>query len=139
MHRVEIYADGACSGNPGPSGIGVVLKSGKHYKEISKAIGHATNNRAEIQAAIEGLRSLNHPEETDVVLYTDSQLVEGFLAKDWEAKVNRELVLELLEQAEKCRSMEVVKVKAHDGYPENEQSDHLAKSAVAHQKRCDSE
>ena len=54
MHRVEIYADGACSGNPGPSGIGVVLKSGKHYKEISKAIGYATNNRAEIQAAIEG-------------------------------------------------------------------------------------
>ena len=58
MYQVELYADGACSGNPGPAGIGVVLKSGKHRKELGTAIGEATNNIAELRAVIEGIKLL---------------------------------------------------------------------------------
>ena len=117
MHQVHLYTDGACSNNPGPAGIGVVLLSGEHRKELSTPIGHGTNNIAEIQAVIEGIDALTCPGDTDVVLYTDSQLVEGFLVKGWHPKANQELVATLRERASRCHSLCVVKVKAGDGHP----------------------
>ena len=73
MSHVEIYTDGACSGNPGPGGWGVLLRSGGHEKELSGGEAMTTNNRMELTAAIEGLKSLKRPCVVD--LYTDSQYV----------------------------------------------------------------
>ena len=130
MYEVIIYTDGACSGNPGPAGIGVVLICGNRRKEISRYIGEATNNRAELQAVIEGLAALEHPEQTKVTLHTDSQLVSGLLAHNWKAKANLDLISKMRELAEKCVSLLVVKVKGHSGNPINERADALARNAL---------
>ena len=130
MYEVTIYTDGACSGNPGPAGIGVVLICGNRRKEISRYIGEATNNRAELQAVIEGLAALKHPEQTRVTLHTDSQLVSGVLAHNWKAKANLDLVSKMRELAEKCASLLVVKVRGHSGNPLNERADTLARNAL---------
>ena len=68
MFEVSAYTDWACSGNPGPAGVGVVLLCGKHRKEISRPLGNSTNNRAEIQAVIDALRCLHRPEKTEFTL-----------------------------------------------------------------------
>ena len=130
MYQVELYADGACSGNPGPAGIGVVLKSGKHRKELGTAIGEATNNIAELRAVIEGIKLLKTLEQTELVIYTDSQLVEGLLTKNWNPKANQELINEMKGLVQKCRSFKVVKVKGHNGVPENEACHILAQAAL---------
>ena len=71
MTRVDIFTDGACQGNPGPGGWAAVLVSGKHRREITGYAPATTNNRMELQAALEGLRNLKQPCEVD--LYTDSR------------------------------------------------------------------
>ncbi len=131
MFKVEIYTDGACRGNPGPAAIGAVLLCGDRRKEISKAIGDSTNNRAEIQAVIEALSALKHPEKTEVTLYTDSQLVYGLLQGTYKAKKNRDLVDEMLNLAKKTSSLEVVKIKGHNGNPLNELAHSLAQKAIS--------
>jgi len=130
MHQVELYVDGACSGNPGPAGVGVVLKAGKLRKEFSMHIGWATNNIAEITAVIEGIKLLKSPAKTEVTIYTDSQLVEGFLVKGWLAKCNYGLVKELKSLLQQCQNFRVVKVKAHNGIPGNETCHNLAQNAI---------
>jgi len=131
MFKVEIYTDGACRGNPGPAAIGAVLLCGDRRKEISKAIGDSTNNRAEIQAVIEALSALKHPEKTEVTLYTDSQLVYGLLQGTYKAKKNRDLVDKMLNLSENLRSLEVVKIKGHNGNPLNELAHTLAQKAIS--------
>ena len=131
MFKVTIYTDGACKGNPGPAAIGAVLLCGDRRKEISKAIGHSTNNRAEIQAVIEALSALKYPEKTEVTLYTDSQLVFGLLQGTYKAKKNRDLVDEMLNLSENLRSLEVVKIKGHNGNPLNELAHTLAQKAIS--------
>ncbi|MBW2438783.1 MAG: hypothetical protein JRF29_15970, partial [Deltaproteobacteria bacterium] len=88
---ILIFTDGASSGNPGPSGIGVVLRSGKHEKEISEYIGLATNNIAELKASEAGLLAVK---KTDLAvrIFTDSRYAYGVLALGWKAKANREMV-----------------------------------------------
>ncbi len=129
MHEVTIYADGACSGNPGPAGIGVILVTGQHRKEISRPIGHGTNNIAEYAAAIEGLKALRDRGQCGVTLYTDSQLVVGML-NGWKAKVNLEMVDEMRNLAGECASFKAVHVKGHNGDALNEHCAKLAKAAA---------
>ena len=130
MFKVSAYTDGACSGNPGPGGVGVVLLCAKHRKEISRPLGDSTNNRAEIQAVIDALRCLHRPEKTELTLYTDSQLVCGLLTQGWKAKANQDLVAEMRQLAQKCASFQAVKVKGHNGDPLNERADQLARAGL---------
>jgi len=131
MHEITLSVDGACKGNPGLAGIGVVLVCGPHRKELSKAIGHATNNIAELTAVLEGLKALKEPAACHVTLYTDSQLVYGLLALGWKPRANRALVAEMQAWAVKCASLTVVKVAGHSGDPLNERADALASQAAS--------
>ena len=130
MYEVSIYTDGACSGNPGPAGIGVVIIYNGHKKEISEYIGEATNNIAEIEAVIVALSQLKYPEKTHVKLYTDSQWVVGVLTQNWKIKKNVELVKEARELAGRVGKLDVVKVKGHAGNEFNELADRLARNAI---------
>lgn len=141
LKEVVIYTDGACSGNPGPGGYGVVMKYGSHHKEISKGYRKTTNNRMELMAAIAGLELLK--ERCSVSLYTDSKylvdsLTNGWV-KNWQARgwkrgkkekvMNPDLWEKLLELFE-YHQVEIHWVKGHAGNPENERADHLATSAL---------
>jgi len=130
MYEVSIYTDGACSGNPGPAGIGVVIIYNGHKKEISEYIGEATNNIAEVKAVIVGLSQLKYPEKTHVKLYTDSQWVVGALTQNWKIKKNVDLVKEARELAGRVGKLDVVKVKGHAGNEFNELADRLARDAI---------
>ena len=88
---VCIFTDGASSGNPGPSGVGVLLKYGEHEKEISKYIGIATNNIAELEAINTGLLELKKT-DMPVRIFTDSSYAYGLLALGWKARANQDLV-----------------------------------------------
>lgn len=87
MQEIKIYTDGACSGNPGPGGYGVVLIYGEHIKELSGAYENTTNNRMEILAAIIGLETLKRP--CRVTLYSDSQYLVNAMTKGWLDKWRR--------------------------------------------------
>ncbi|MBW1744669.1 MAG: hypothetical protein JRJ47_14775, partial [Deltaproteobacteria bacterium] len=90
-NSIVAYTDGASSGNPGPSGIGIVLRFGSHEKEISKHIGITTNNVAELTAIETALKAIRAT-EIPVRLYTDSQYCYGLLSLGWKPKRNEELV-----------------------------------------------
>ena len=137
---VEIYTDGACRGNPGPGGWGVVLSSGAHDKELRGAEMQTTNNRMELTAAIRALAALKRG--STVALYTDSQYVRrGILewlaqwkARDWRTAdrkpvKNIDLWQELERQIER-HSIEWHWVKGHAGVPGNERADQLANEAI---------
>jgi len=123
---IDMYADGSCHGNPGPAGCGVVLICGTSKKEISKDIGFATNNIAEISAVVLGIEALHRPKRCNVTLYTDSQYVEGLLVKGWKAKANTGLVEHTRSLVAKLQFLRVVKVIGHNGNKFNERADELA-------------
>ncbi len=138
--KIEIFCDGACSGNPGVGGWGSVLRWNGHEKELSGAAGETTNNRMELTAAIEALASLKRP--CAVVLTTDSQYlakgmtewIAGWQKRGWvnskkEPVLNRDLWERLLELA-KIHRIEWVWVRGHNGHPENERCDELARQAI---------
>jgi ribonuclease HI len=138
--QVEIFCDGACSGNPGPGGYGAILRSGGKEKEISGGAADTTNNRMELTAVIEALRQLTRPCRVSVT--TDSQYVVkgmtewivGWQRKGWknskkEPVLNRDLWEALLEQSQR----HVVQwnwVRGHAGHAENERCDLLAREAL---------
>ncbi len=137
---VEIFCDGACSGNPGVGGFGCILRYGGHAKELSGAAGDTTNNRMEMTAAITALESLKRP--CWVKLTTDSQYLvkgmtewlPGWVRKKWinskkEPVLNRDLWERLLELSRKHR-IEWIWVRGHAGHPENERCDELARQAI---------
>lgn len=137
---VEIYTDGACRGNPGPGGWGVVLSSGAREKELRGAEMQTTNNRMELTAAIRALAALKRG--STVALYTDSQYVrKGVLewlaqwkARDWRTAdrkpvKNIDLWQELEREIER-HSIEWHWVKGHAGVPGNERADQLANEAI---------
>jgi ribonuclease HI len=124
-----IYTDGACSGNPGPAGIGVVMLYKGHRKEISRYIGMATNNIAELEAIKTGLESVRNP-NLPIVLYTDSSYSLGLLTKGWKAKQNQELVQKIRLLVNRFTRLQFVKIKGHAGHPENERADRLAVQAI---------
>lgn len=137
---VEVFCDGACSGNPGPGGYGAILRYGASEKIISGGAPETTNNRMELTAVIEALRQLKRPCRVRVT--TDSQYVvkgmtewiAGWQRKGWknskrEEVLNRDLWESLLEQAS-GHSIVWNWVRGHAGHPENERCDQLAREAV---------
>ncbi len=134
--EVIIYTDGACSGNPGPGGYGVVLLSGKHRKELSEGFRLTTNNRMELLGAIIGLEALKFDGLT-VKLYTDSQYLVNAVNKGWlftweqkrfAKKKNQDLWLRFLDVYRKHR-VTLIWIKGHNNNPENERCDLLAVAA----------
>ncbi|BCS99060.1 hypothetical protein DSLASN_46920 [Desulfoluna limicola] len=126
---IHIFTDGATSGNPGPSGIGVFFRYGPHEKEISRHIGQGTNNIAELEAIRVALLEVKKP-ELPVRVYTDSSYALGLIAKGWKAQANLELVEEIRALTRRFSNLVFVKVKGHTGFPENEKADQLATSAI---------
>jgi ribonuclease HI len=139
--RVEIYTDGACSGNPGPGGWGAILRWGEVEKEIFGFETPTTNNRMEMLAAISALEALKRP--AAVALYTDSQYLRdgitkwviawqknGWRTADKKAVKNADLWTRLV-AAMKPHEVEWHWVKGHAGHPENERADALARKGVA--------
>ena len=126
---IEIYTDGACSGNPGPCSYGVLIRHKWHYKELSQYLGAGTNNIGEltaIKAALEALRRHDLP----VHLYTDSSYAIGVLTQGWKAKANKELIASIKHVMEEFENLELCKVKGHAGHPLNERVDALAVEAI---------
>ena len=130
---VRIFTDGASSGNPGPSGIGVVLRFGKHEKEISEYIGVATNNVAELKAIQAGLSAVKN-RNVPVQIFTDSSYAYGVLVLDWKARANNELVVSIKKTMRKFKNLEIVKVRGHAGDEGNQRADLLATSAITRRK-----
>jgi ribonuclease HI len=124
-----VYTDGACSGNPGPAGIGVVIMHAGQRRELSEYLGEGTNNIAELTAVKRALEEL--PErERRVVLHLDSEYVRGLLVKGWKAKANQALVEELRALARTFPDLHLVYVPGHAGVSENERCDQLARQAI---------
>jgi ribonuclease HI len=136
---VEIHTDGACSGNPGPGGWAAILRSGSHEKVISGGEKETTNNRMEVTAALEALRSLNKP--SHVSFHTDSSyLLNGattWLAdwkkRDWKRKHGQLQNIDLWKDMDvelSKHQVEWVWVNGHAGYKLNERVDELARKAI---------
>ncbi|MFC5283839.1 ribonuclease HI [Pedobacter alpinus] len=130
---IQIFTDGAASGNPGPGGYGVVLKSGKHYKELSAGFRRTTNNRMELMAVCVGLESIKSLNQ-EVTVVSDSKYVIDSVEKKWvfgwvkkgfAGKKNKDLWLRFL-QSYKLHQVKFIWVKGHAGHPENERCDELA-------------
>jgi ribonuclease HI len=133
---IEIYTDGASSGNPGPGGYGAILRSGKHYKELSQGYRKTTNNRMELLAVIKALEALKSPNQT-VLISSDSKYVidaiekkwvHGWVAKGFKDKKNKDLWLRYLELS-KLHNIKFNWVRGHNGHAENERCDELAVQA----------
>jgi len=127
--EICIFSDGASSGNPGPSGIGVVLRFGKLEKEISEYIGTATNNVAELKAIQTGLLAVKNT-DLPVRIFTDSNYAYGVLALGWKARANRQMVESIKKTMAKFKNLRIVKVKGHAGDKDNERADFLATTAI---------
>ncbi|HTJ82013.1 MAG TPA: ribonuclease H [Polyangiaceae bacterium] len=122
------YTDGACTGNPGPAGLGVVFVHGKERDELSEYLGIGTNNIAELTAIARALE-LAEGKHGRLVVHTDSQYAIGVLSKGWKAKANTELVMSIREALAKRPGTRLVYVPGHSGFPLNERADELAQNA----------
>jgi len=125
---IIVYTDGACSGNPGPAGVGVVILDGGKRRELSEFLGTGTNNIAELMAIVRALEEV--PRERTIVLHSDSSYALGLLGKGWKAKANQELVERMRTLARQFPDLRLVKVDGHAGVPENERADELARGAI---------
>ncbi|MCG8535766.1 MAG: ribonuclease HI [Pseudomonadales bacterium] len=140
MEPVEIYTDGACKGNPGPGGWGVLLRYKGQEKQLKGAEPETTNNRMELTAALEGLKSLKRP--CKVSLTTDSQYVRkgitewihGWKKKGWKNASKKPVknadLWQALDEATQQHDIEWHWVKGHSGHAENELVDQLANEAI---------
>ena len=138
---VEIFTDGACSGNPGPGGWGAVLRYGEHEREIMGFADPTTNNRMELMAAIAALEALKRPSR--VHLHTDSQylrdgitrFIHSWKARGWKTADKKPVknidLWQRLEAAMKPHQVEWFWVRGHAGHPENERADALARAGIA--------
>jgi ribonuclease HI len=131
---IHVWTDGACTGNPGPAGVGVVIIDGDHRRELSEYLGDATNNIAELTAILRGLEEVRARDRT-VIIYSDSAYSIGLLSKGWKAKANVDLVAQLRSLTAEFEDLRFVKVAGHSGIVENERTDELATSAVRHRQR----
>jgi len=128
---IIIYTDGACTGNPGPAGIGAVIMDGAQRREISEYLGTGTNNIAELTAILRALEVLPAAARArPVLVHSDSSYSIGLLSKGWKAKANADLVAKLRALVARFSDLELVKVKGHAGVPENERADELARLAI---------
>jgi len=147
LNRIEIYTDGACKGNPGPGGWGVLLKSGSTEKELFGGEAGTTNNRMELTAVIKALEALKRP--CHVILHADSQYVlkgmtewlTGWKAKGWRTASRQPVKnVDLWQRldalvSEAGHEIEWRWVKGHNGDPGNERADDLANRGVAQVQR----
>ena len=136
MKQVSAYTDGACSGNPGPGGWGVVLQFGDHERELHGGADDTTNNRMELTAAIEALRALSEP--CRVSLTTDSTYVKDGITQwltNWKRNgwrtaakkpVKNQDLWQALDHEAARHEVDWCWVKGHSGHPENERADRLA-------------
>jgi len=143
---VEIFTDGACSGNPGPGGWGAILRWRGHEKELSGGAPETTNNRMELSAAIAALESLKRPAR--IRLSTDSTYVKDGITRwihDWKRRgwktaartpVKNVDLWQKLDQAIARHQVEWLWVKGHAGHPENERADALARQAIGKIRRA---
>ena len=142
MKRIDIFTDGACSGNPGPGGWGAILRSGGAQKEIKGGEKLTTNNRMELQAAIEALGALKGgPHE--VHIHTDSSYVKdgisgwihGWKRNGWKTAARKPVknaeLWQALDAATEAHAIQWHWVKGHAGHPENERADELAREGMA--------
>ena len=141
LKKIEMFTDGACSGNPGPGGYGVIIRYGDNEKELKGGAKNTTNNRMELTAVIEGLKALNKP--CEVILQTDSKYVVDSITKGWvynwkknnwiksdkKKALNIDLWEELLMLLE-IHKVEFNWIKGHNGHIENERCDRLAVSQI---------
>ncbi|HWO22400.1 MAG TPA: ribonuclease H [Kofleriaceae bacterium] len=127
---IHVWTDGACEGNPGPAGLGVVIVDGKEHRELSEYLGQGTNNIAELTAILRGLESIAD-RKRPVIVYSDSQYSIGLLTQNWKAKANVELVSRLRGLTREFADLRFVKVAAHSGIPLNERVDELARGAIS--------
>lgn len=137
---VHLYADGACKGNPGPGGWGVLLRSGGREKELHGGEPATTNNRMELIAVIEGLAALRKPSR--VLVFTDSQYVQKGISQwihDWKRRGWRTAAKKPVKNADLWRRLDELAgghsvewhwVKGHAGHPENERADALANRGI---------
>ena len=140
QEEVDIYTDGACSGNPGPGGWGAILRSGAHEKEIWGGEPATTNNRMELLAVIRALNTLKRP--VSVRVHTDSQYVQkgisegihGWKARGWKtaakAPVKNADLWRALDEARERHQVKWLWVRGHSGHAENERADELARRGV---------
>lgn len=126
---IVVYADGACSGNPGPAGIGVVVQDGAVRKELSQYLGQGTNNVAELTALLEAANMIEEPERP-VRMHTDSKYAIGVLSQGWKAKANQELVARAKQALARLKDLQLIHVPGHAGVLLNERADALAVQAV---------
>jgi ribonuclease HI len=126
--EVIAYTDGACSGNPGPAGLGVVLLRSGSRLELYEYLGQGTNNVAELTGVLRALQELQPGERA--IIHTDSTYSIGVATKGWKAKANKELVAELRQELSRHQNVELRYVKGHAGIPLNERADELARRAV---------
>ena len=137
---IQIFTDGACRGNPGPGGWGVILRSGSHEKELFGGEQSTTNNRMELRAAIEGLAALKRPSQVTVT--TDSQYVrqgitqwiEGWKRNQWRTSAKKPVknqdLWQLLDELTSRHEVTWEWVKGHSGHPDNELADALANRGI---------
>ena len=137
---IDIFTDGACRGNPGPGGWGVILRSGSHEKELFGGEQSTTNNRMELRAAIEGLAALKRPSR--VTITTDSQYVrqgitqwiEGWKRNQWRTSAKKPVknqdLWQLLDELTCRHEVTWEWVKGHSGHPDNELADVLANRGI---------
>ena len=123
---IELYTDGACSCNPGPAGAGILMMYKSHEKRISKFLGHATNNIAELSAIKIGLEAVSDKSK-DIMIYTDSQYSIGVLSNPtWKPKKNKELIKEIKDIIATFNKVDFQWVKGHSDSRENNIVDELA-------------
>ena len=133
---VEIFTDGACSGNPGPGGWGAILRYKGAEKEMSGGEKETTNNRMEMMAAIMALEALKKPSTVD--LYTDSQYLRhgvmewmpGWKKKGWPTRIKNQDLWKRIDSLIGTHNVTFHWIRGHDGHPENERCDALARAAI---------
>ncbi len=137
---VEAYTDGACSGNPGPGGWGVLLRMGKHEKELYGGETKTTNQQMELQAAIEALKALKKP--CNITIHSDSKYVVQGMTEwihNWKAKGWKTAGKKPVSNLERWQELDALVnghkvnwqwVKGHAGHPENERADELARRGI---------
>jgi len=140
LPEVHAFTDGACSGNPGPGGWGVLLRMGKHEKELCGGEADTTNQQMELQAAVEALKALTKP--CNITIHSDSKYVvqgmsewiHNWKAKGWKTAGKKPVSnLERWQELDKLAAQHQVKwqwIKGHAGHPENERADELARSGI---------
>lgn len=141
LKQVEVHTDGACLGNPGPGGWGVLLRYGTREKTLSGGEADTTNNRMELMAAIRALEALTEP--CEVLLHTDSRYVQqgisewlpGWKRRGWKTSggdaVKNQDLWQRLDEAARRHQVEWRWVKGHAGHPDNERVDQLARAEAA--------